>query len=390
LTSDDLRNFRQWGSKTPGHPEYGHTAGVETTTGPLGQGISTAVGMAMGQKYLNHILSGGKGPFDYFVYGIASDGDLMEGVSSEASSIAGHLGLGRLIFFYDDNRITIDGKTDITFTENIAKRYDAYGWHVQKIADGNDLKAIESAVKAAQKDPRPSLIITRTHIGFGSPNKVDSPEAHGAPLGAEEVKLTKQNLGWPLEPTFYVPPEVYDHFAPLVAKGETLEAKWNNAYTAWAAKNPAGAALWKRLADGRLPDGWEKSIPEYTKDDKVATRKASGEVINAIAKVLPELLGGSADLAASNNTNIKDGGIFSKTHAGRNIAFGVREHGMSAIINGLSLSNALIPFGATFFCFYRLHERRHAFGRAYEKTCDLYFDARLDWFGGRRSNPSAH
>jgi transketolase len=343
VSLDDLRNFRQWESKTPGHPEYGYTPGVETTTGPLGQGISTAVGMAMGQKYLNQLLSPkGKPFFDYSIYGIASDGDIMEGVASEASSLAGHLGLGRLIFFYDDNRITIDGSTDISLTENVGKRYEAYGWHVQKLKDGNDLKAIEAAIKAAQKDPRPSLIITRTHIGFGSPNKQDTSEAHGAPLGAEEVKLTKQNMGWPLEPTFRVPPEVYAHFAPLVARGEALEKKWNERET---------SPLWKRLSEGKLPDGWEKAIPEYTKEDKVATRKTSGEVINALAKVLPELIGGSADLAASNNTNIKDGGLFTKESAGRNIAFGVREHAMSAILNGLTLSNALIPFGGTFFIF---------------------------------------
>ncbi len=343
MTLDDLRNFRQWESKTPGHPEYGYTIGAETTTGPLGQGISTAVGMAMAQEYLNTLLSGkGKRFFDYHIYGIASDGDMMEGVASEASSLAGHLKLGRMIFFYDANKITIDGTTDIAFTENVGKRYEAYGWHVQHIKDGNDLQAIEKAVKAAQKDPRPSIIITRTHIGFGSPNKVDSPEAHGAPLGAEEVKLTKQALGWPLEPTFHVPPEVYAHFAPLIARGDKLEKEWDKK------EKPE---LFKRLAEGKLPQGWEKAIPEYTKEEKVATRKTSGEVINAIAKVLPELLGGSADLAASNNTNIKDGGLFSSVDTGRNIAFGVREHAMAAILNGLSLSNLLIPFGGTFFIF---------------------------------------
>lgn len=352
LTLEDLRNFRQWESKTPGHPEYGYTDGVETTTGPLGQGISTAVGMAMAQKYLNKILTPtGKPFFDYWIYGIASDGDLMEGISSEASSLAGHLGLGRLIFFFDNNHITIDGKTEIAFTENVGKRYEAYGWQVLHIKDGNDLKAIEAAVKAGQKDARPTLIITRTHIGFGSPNKVDSPDAHGAPLGAEEVKLTKEKMGWPQEPTFHVPPEVYKHFLPLVERGEKLEQKWNQQLTQWISKNPEPAALWKRLSEGKLPDGWEKAIPEFTKEEKVATRKASGEVINSLAKILPELLGGSADLATSNNTLIKDGGLFSKESAGRNIAFGVREHAMAAALNGLALSNLLIPFGGTFFIF---------------------------------------
>ena len=354
LSLDDLKNFRQWRSKTPGHPEYGHTPGVETTTGPLGQGIATAVGMAIGQRYLNGLFSGdGEKPLlDHRIYGIASDGDIMEGVASEASSLAGHLGLSSLIFFYDDNRITIEGSTELALTENVGDRYRAYNWNVLSVEDGNDVSAILAAVREAQRETaRPTLIVLRTHIGFGSPNKVDSHEAHGAALGAEEVKLTKANLGWPAEPTFHVPPEALTHFRECVDRGAAAEKDWQARFDAWAKANPEKATLWKRLADGKLPDGWEARLPDFQTEDKIATRAASGKVINALAPLMPELIGGSADLASSNNTMVKGAPSFSKSVAGRNLHFGVREHAMGAALNGMALSKMLVPYGGTFFIF---------------------------------------
>lgn len=353
VSLDDLKNFRQWGSKTPGHPEYGHTVGVETTTGPLGQGIATAVGMVMGQKYLNSLLKpDGPAILDHYTYGICSDGDLMEGVGGEAASLAGHLGLNGLIFFYDDNKITIDGKTDLAYSDDVKKRFESYHWFVQTVNDANDLPAIEAALKAAQAEKnRPCLIITKSLIGYGSPNKANTAEAHGAALGADEVKLTKENLGWPTSPDFYVPKEVADHFKQAAAKAAETEDFWKKRYEVWAKENPDAAKLWARLEKSELPEGWEKQLPDFSKEEKMATRSASGKVLNALASVLPELIGGSADLAPSNNTMIKGAPAFSKNQAGRNLHFGVREHAMASALNGMALGNVLIPYGGTFLIF---------------------------------------
>jgi transketolase len=354
LSLDDIMQFRQWGSKTPGHPEYLPAAGIETTTGPLGQGFGTGVGMAIAQKYLAAYFNRpGHELVDYKIYAIVSDGDLMEGVASEAASLAGHLGLDNLIYLYDDNRISIEGSTDLAFTEDRAARFEAYGWFVQELMDGNDLEEVDQAIRAAQAEKgRPAIIMARTHIGFGSPNKQDTAEAHGAPLGEEEVKLTKQNLGWPLEPKFYIPEEALAHFRQAIARGAQAEAQWQARLAAYRQAFPDLAAEWDCVASGELPAGWSAKLPTFSASDKpMATRQASGKVLNAIAPVLPALIGGSADLAPSTDTLIKGAGDFSKGHYGaRNLHFGVREHGMGAIMNGMALSG-LIPYGATFFVF---------------------------------------
>jgi transketolase len=354
LSLDDLKQFRQWGSKTPGHPEYELSSGIETTTGPLGQGFSTGVGMAIAQKYLAaHFNRPGHELVDYTIYGIVSDGDLMEGVASETASLAGHLGLDNLIYLYDDNHISIEGSTDLAFTEDVRKRFEAYGWFVQEVADGNDLEAIDRALRAAQAEKaRPSLIKVRTHIAYGSPNKQDSAEAHGAPLGEEEVKLTKQNLGWPVEPAFHIPEEALAHFRRAIAQGERAEAEWQKRLAAYRQAFPQLAAEWDRYVRCELPEGWATRIPTFQPSDgPMATRQASGKVLNAIAPVLPLLLGGSADLAPSNNTYLKGLGDFSRGNYGaRNFHFGVREHAMGAILNGMALSG-LLPYGGTFLIF---------------------------------------
>jgi transketolase len=354
LALSELQQFRQWGSKTPGHPEYGLADGIETTTGPLGQGFGTAVGMAIAQKYLAaHFNRPGHEIVNYKIYAIVSDGDLMEGVASEAASLAGHLGLNNIIYFYDDNHISIEGSTHLAFTEDRATRFEAYDWFVQKLADGNDLEAIDGAIRAAQAEKeRPSIIMLRTHIGYGSPNKQDTAEAHGSPLGEEEVKLTKQNLGWPLEPKFYIPEEALAHFRKARESGEKAEAAWQTRLAAYRKAYPELAADWDRFVKGELPEGWTGKLPTFSPAEKpMATRQASGKVLNAISPILPTLLGGSADLAPSTNTLIKGEGDFSKGNYGaRNFHFGVREHGMGAIINGMALSG-LIPYGATFFIF---------------------------------------
>ena len=354
LSLDDLRQFRQWGSKTPGHPEYELSSGIETTTGPLGQGFSTGVGMAIAQKYLAAYFNRpGHELVDYTICGIVSDGDLMEGVASETASLAGHLGLDNLVYLYDDNHISIEGSTDLAFTEDVRKRFEAYGWFVQEVADGNDLAAIDRALRAAWAEKaRPSLIKVRTHIAYGSPNKQDSAEAHGAPLGEEEVKLTKQNLGWPLEPAFHVPEEALAHFRRAIAQGERAEAGWQERLAAYRQAFPELAAVWDRYVRRELPEGWATRIPTFQPSDgPMATRQASGKVLNAIAPALPLLLGGSADLAPSNNTYLKGWGDFSKGNYGaRNFHFGVREHAMGAILNGMALSG-LLPYGGTFLIF---------------------------------------
>ncbi|MBE9571094.1 MAG: transketolase [Proteobacteria bacterium] len=355
LSLEELMNFRQWGSKTPGHPEYGLAPGVETTTGPLGQGFANGVGMAIAERYLAaHFNQPGHVIVDHYTYGIAGDGDLMEGISHEAASLAGHLGLGKLIYLYDDNHISIEGSTDIAFTESRTARFEAYGWHVQKVDDGNDLEAIETAITEAQKDKgRPSFIAVRTHIGYGSPNKQDKAVAHGEPLGTEEIRLTKENLGWPIEPPFLIPDEAFTHFRQAVDKGEAIEARWQEDFSSYKEANPDLAREWDIWMNGNLPEGWDSDIPDFPADKKgMATRVSSGSVLNAVAPRLPNLLGGSADLAPSNKTEIKGEKDFqADIYEGRNLRFGVREHAMGSILNGMALHGGLMPYGGTFLVF---------------------------------------
>ena len=355
LSLEDIRNFRQWESKTPGHPEYLLTPGVEITTGPLGQGFAGGVGMAITERILaarfnrpDHVI------VDHYTYGIVSDGDIMEGVSHEAASLAGHLRLGRLICLYDDNHISIEGSTDITFTENRIARFAAYGWHVQEVGDGSDLDAIERAITGAQGETvRPSLIAVRTHIGYGSPNKQDVASAHGEPLGPEEAALTKENLGWPLEPSFIVPDEALDHFRQAVKKGKDLEDQWQGRFNTYREVYPELAKEWNTWMSGELPENWDKNIPSFPSDPKgTATRVTSGTVLNAIAQNVPNLLGGSADLAPSNKTLVNGENDFqADDYRGRNLRFGVREHGMGSVLNGMALHGGVIPYGGTFLIF---------------------------------------
>lgn len=354
LPLEELENFRQRGSRTPGHPEFGHTPGVEVTTGPLGQGIANAVGMAIAERYQASFFNRPLYDIvDHYTYVIAGDGDLMEGVSHEAASLAGHLKLGRLICLYDDNRISIEGSTGMAFTEDRAGRFAAYKWHVQRVDDGNDTESLAAAIRAAQAEKeKPSLILVRTHIGYGSPNKQDTPSAHGEPLGAEEMKLTREALGWPQEP-FYVDRQVRDYFSRAVEKGKSLEEKWQNLFNSYAASFPELAGLYRQWMKGQPAAGWDKDIPSFPADEKgMATRAASGTALNAIAAGLPNLIGGSADLAPSTKTIIKGGGDFGPdSYSGRNLRFGVREHGMGSILNGMALAGGLIPYGATFLVF---------------------------------------
>lgn len=353
MTLEDLMNFRQWGSKTPGHPEYRVVPGIETTTGPLGQGISTAVGMAIAERFLAATFNRpGYEIINHYTYVIASDGDLMEGVSSEAASLAGHLKLGKLIVLYDDNDISIEGKTDITFTEDVAMRFRTYGWHVQHV-DGFDRPAIAQAIREAQRhEDAPSLIICKTILAYGSPNLQNNPEAHGAPLGEEEVRLTKQNLGWPADKVFYVPDEVYALFADLRRRWSTERQAWEERFAAYAREYPKEAELLQTLWDNQLPAGWEAYLPSLRSEGKEATRNSSGIVLNAIAPHLPTLIGGSADLAPSNKTYLKGAGNFQAgSYHGRNLRFGVREHAMGAILNGLALHKGPLPYGGTFLVF---------------------------------------
>ncbi|MBU1164386.1 transketolase [Patescibacteria group bacterium] len=351
-----IKRFRQWDSKTPGHPEYEIKSGIETTTGPLGQGFGNGIGMAIAQRYLsNRYNKRGFKLFDYYIYSIVSDGDLMEGVSSETASMAGNLKLGKLIYLYDDNDISIEGSTNITFTEDVATRFKAFEWHVQKVNDGNNIKAIEGAIEKAKKDNRPSIIIIKTTIGYGSPNKANTASAHGEALGEEEVELTKENLNWPKEPAFYIPKEALEHFRTAVEKGHKQEKEWNEMLKEYKKKYPTLAKALVTLKPQRLPVGWAKKLSEYSaKKDPVATRVVSGEVLNILAKFLPNLIGGSADLEPSNKTYLKGKGDFSAKTANRethNLHFGVREHGMAAILNGIALSKLVIPYGGTFLIF---------------------------------------
>ena len=352
LPLEQIRNFRQFGSLTPGHPEAHITPGVEATTGPLGQGVGNAVGMAIAERSLaarynrpGHTL------FDHYTYVICSDGDLMEGIASEAASLAGHLGLGKLIMLYDDNEISIDGSTDLAFTEDVEMRFEAYGWHVEHIEDGNDVDAIDAAIQEAQAETEvPSLIAVRTHIGYGSP-KQDSAESHGSPLGAEALRASKTNLGWPLEPTFHIPAEVRTHMG--AAKQRGASDAWHDRLEAYRADEPELAAELDALMKGELPKGWDADLPTFGADAKpMATRAASGAAINALAPKLPTLLGGSADLAPSNNTTIKGEPAQSRTNpGGRNFHFGVREHAMGAALNGMALHGGVLPYGGTFLIF---------------------------------------
>ncbi len=354
LPLEQLQNFRQWESLTPGHPEYGLTPGVEVTTGPLGQGFANGVGMAIAASHLAATFNKpGHEIFDTYIYAIVTDGDLMEGVASEAASLAGHLSLGRLIYLYDDNHISIDGSTDLAFTEDRAKRFEAYGWHVQRVDDGNDVEAIDTAIKAAKTDPRPSIIMCRTTIGFGAPNRQGTSKAHGEPLGDEELNAAKENLGWEKEPRFFIPEDVLAFYRKAVDRGRELEADWKMRREAYARLFPdLGIELLRRL-NGDLPEGWESALPTFPVDAKgMATRAASGKVINALAPKLPELIGGSADLAPSNNTKIDGSPAFQKdSYAGRNFHFGVREHAMGSVLNGMSVFGGVIPYGATFLVF---------------------------------------
>jgi len=351
----ELERFRQLDSKTPGHPEFGHTVGVETTTGPLGQGLATAVGMAIAREQLGaRFRENGAPLFDFRTWVLASDGDLMEGVASEAASLAGHLRLGSLKVVYDANRISIDGSTDLAFTEQVDRRFAAYGWNVLEVADGNDLPALGAAMAIAEcETSRPTLLVVRTHIGFGSPHKQDSAESHGAPLGAEETRLTKAALGWPAEPAFLVPAEARLPFAAAAERGGAAARLWRERRARFADSEPALAVELERRAAGALPADWHRALPQFTATDKaIATRAVSGKVLQAVAPHLPELLGGSADLAESNNTLLAGEESFSASHPdGRNLRFGVREHAMGAVLSGLALTGLFRPYGGTFLIF---------------------------------------
>ena len=370
LSLDDIKNFRKWGSKTPGHPEYGHTPGVECTTGPLGQGFANGVGMAIAERYMAALFNRpGHEIVDHCTFAIASDGDLMEGVASEAASLAGHLKLGKLIYIYDNNHTTLSADTKLSFTEDVIKRFDAYGWHTQSVEDGNDLDAISRAVTAAKEETgRPSLVAVRTHLGYGSPNKQDSYQAHGSPLGAEETRLTKDNLGWPPDEVFYVPDQALKVFREAGAKGAGREEEWTELMRSYGRKYPELLAQWELMTGPKLPEGWDGDIPVFPPDKKgIATRSAAGKTLNAVAEKIPSLIGGSGDLDPSTNTAMDGRGDFQNPaggdegvqgavtghwgYGGANIAYGVREHAMAAISNGISLHGGLIPFAATFLIF---------------------------------------
>ncbi len=354
LPLEEIRRFRQFGSRTPGHPERGHPAGVEVTTGPLGQGMGNAVGMAIAERFLaDRFNRPGLAVVDHRVWGVVSDGDLMEGVASEAASLAGHLRLGKLNLIYDDNHITIDGDTALSFSEDVGRRFEGYGWQVQHLPDGNDLDAIARALAAAaQETGRPSLVVLRTHIADPAPTKKDTAAAHGAPLGAEEVRRTKQMLDWPLEPPFQVAEEALAWRQAVMARGERLESEWRQLVATWTRQHPALAAEYQRWRDGTLATGWDSSLPGFTPaDGKLATRQASAKALNALAATVPNLIGGSADLAESTGAEIKQGGSFSGTTVGRNLHWGIREHGMAACLNGMAAHGGVRPFGSTFLIF---------------------------------------
>ncbi|KEO81596.1 transketolase [Tumebacillus flagellatus] len=354
LPLDQLKQFRQWGSKTPGHPEYGHTPGVEATTGPLGQGIGMAVGMAMAEAHLAATYNrDGHDVISHYTYALCGDGDLMEGVAAEAASMAGHMGLGKLIVLYDSNDISLDGQLSMAFTESVQKRFESYGWQYLRVEEGTDIEAIGQAIEQAQADANhPTLIEIRTIIGFGSPNRQGTNKVHGSPLGAQEAELTKKAYNWEHE-AFEIPQAIYDHYATFKAQGEKLEAEWHEKFSAYEKAHPELAKQLKLAIDGELPSGWDAGLPAYTPDDKaMATRETSGAALNGLAKHLPTLFGGSADLAGSNNTTLKGLPVFDvKDYSGRNVWFGVREHAMGAALNGLALHGGIHPYGGTFFVF---------------------------------------
>jgi transketolase len=369
LPMSEIQRFRQWESRTPGHPEYGLTAGVEATTGPLGQGIANAVGMAMAEAHMAARFNRpGHEIIDHRTYVLASDGDMMEGVQAEACSLAGHLRLGKLIVLYDDNHVSLSGTTSLAFTEDVSARFAAYGWNVQSVTDGNDLAAVDKALRAAQSSERPTLINVRTILGFGSPKKQGTYQAHGSPLGPDEVRAAKQNLGWPTEPAFFVPDDVRAHLQGAVARGRSLEQEWRGRLSRYTAAFPEPARELSRRLGGELPTGWEKALPQFPADAKgLATRKASEATLQALAPVVPELIGGSADLEESTFTVLKGAGDFESpalsrdgvqgaaggdwSFAGRNIHFGVREHAMGSIVNGLAYHGGLVPYASTFLTF---------------------------------------
>jgi transketolase len=353
ITLDDIQHFRQWGYPTAGHPERGAVGGIEATTGPLGQGFATAVGMALAERFLAATFNRSDGDIvDHRTYVLASDGDMQEGISHEAASLAGHQKLGKLICLYDSNHVQLDGPTSLAFAEDVGKRFEAYGWHVQHI-DGMIAGEVEAALLAAQDDDRPSIIVARTHIGFGSPNKHDSSKAHGSPLGVEEVVLTKRAYGWPEDKPFFVPEEALAHCREALDRGAQRQAQWQARFDAYAKLRPAEAQQFTRAMAGMLPDGWDAALPSFTPDDKpMASRVASGVTLNAIADALPLLVGGSADLSESNNTDLKGKGIASREQpGGRNVYFGVREHAMGAALNGMAAHGGVIPFAGTFLVF---------------------------------------
>jgi transketolase len=354
MSIEDIKQFRQWESKTPGHPEYHHVPGLEVTTGPLGQGVSNSVGMAIAQRWLAaKFHKGDYKPFDYRVYAICGDGDLMEGVSNEAASVAGHLGLSNLIWFYDNNHITIEGSTSLAFSDDVAARFTGWHWNVLHVSDVNNLDMLDVTIKAAQREPaRPTIVIVDSHIGWGSPNRQDTKEAHGEALGEDEVRLTKIAYGWSPDAHFLVPDEVRDYMGKAVDRGAKWEQEWDANYKKWAGANSDLAKMWQLMFDQELPDGWDKDIPTFPADAKgVATREASSKVQNAIAPKVPWLLGGAADLYPSTKTLIKDGGNFERDdYSARNFHFGIREHAMGSIVSGMALSH-LRPYGATFFIF---------------------------------------
>ncbi len=356
LSLDDLKNFRQWGSKTPGHPEYHDTPGVETTTGPLGQGVGNAAGMALAERWMGERFNKDGFPIvDHYTYALASDGDLMEGVSGEASSIAGFLKLGKLILFYDDNNITIDGHTDLAFKEDVGKRYEAYGWHVQHVADVNDLDSLRSAIEAAKAaTDKPSLIVVKTVIGFGSPNKANTSDAHGSPLGAAEIALTKQNLGWPWDEPFYVPDEALQYGRQALVRGAEQQDEWNELMAKYKTEFPDAAKEYELFMSGGLPEGWDEELPVFAPEKgPMATRTSSGQAVNAIAKKVLNLVAGAADLYPSTDVYIKEGGdISGDNFLARNAHYGIREHGMGAILNGATLHGGMLAFGSTFLQFY--------------------------------------
>lgn len=355
ITLNDIKNFRQLHSITAGHPEYGLLEGIEVTTGPLGQGFANGVGMGIGQQFLAKRYNRPDFKlFDYEIYTICSDGDIMEGVASEAASLAGNLKLGNLIYLYDDNKITIEGDTSLAFDEDVTERFQGYGWHVQSVADGNDIESITVAIENARKETkRPSLIKVRTHIGFGSPNKVDTAAAHGSPLGKDEIRLVKENFGFNPDEDFAVSDEVLNYYRAKAKQRAAKESDWNELYKNYKEKYPAEAAEYELFRDGKLPEGWKDKLPEFKADAKgLATRKASGKTLNAIAGEIPLLLGGSADLSPSTDTNLNGFESFEReNHAGRNFHFGIREHAMGAVLNGMALTKGLIPYGATFLIF---------------------------------------